>query len=121
MPKAMDRHDIRRAQGDWVAAARRARSAGFDIVYVYGSHTYLPSQFLSPVYNRRTDEYGGSFENRARFWLEAIELVKAAVGDDDRDRRADRRRHARPVGRADRGRARVHPRRRPPGRPVGRA
>ena len=82
VPKAMDRHDIRRAQGEWVTAARRAREAGFDIVYVYGSHTYLPSQFLSPAYNRRTDEYGGSFENRARFWLEAIELVKEAVGDD---------------------------------------
>ena len=82
VPKAMDRHDIRRAQGEWVTAARRAREAGFDIVYVYGSHTYLPSQFLSPAYNRRTDEYGGSFETRARFWLEAIELVKEAVGDD---------------------------------------
>ncbi len=82
VPKEMDRADIRRAQGEWVTAARRARQAGFDIVYVYGSHTYLPSQFLSPVYNRRTDEYGGSFENRARFWLEAIELVKEAIGDD---------------------------------------
>ncbi|HET7429463.1 MAG TPA: FAD-dependent oxidoreductase [Gaiellales bacterium] len=82
VPKAMERADIRRAQAEWVAAARRARSAGFDIVYVYGSHTYLPTQFLSPVYNRRTDEYGGRFENRARFWLEAIELVKEAIGDD---------------------------------------
>lgn len=82
VPKVMDRHDIRRVQDDWVAAARRARSAGFDIVYVYGSHTYLPSQFLSPVYNRRTDEYGGSFENRARFWLEAIERVREAIGDE---------------------------------------
>ncbi len=82
VPKQMDRDDIRRAQGQWVAAARRARTAGFDIIYVYGSHTYLPTQFLSPVYNRRSDEYGGSFENRARFWLEAIELVKEAVGDD---------------------------------------
>jgi dimethylamine/trimethylamine dehydrogenase len=82
VPKAMERGDIRRAQAEWVAAARRARTAGFDIVYVYGSHTYLPTQFLSPVYNRRTDEYGGSFENRARFWLEAIELVREVVGDD---------------------------------------
>src|SRR5436190_380076 len=82
VPKQMDRDDIRRAQGQWLAAAKRARSAGFDIVYVYGSHTYLPTQFLSPIYNRRTDEYGGSFENRSRFWLEAIELVKEAVGDD---------------------------------------
>jgi dimethylamine/trimethylamine dehydrogenase len=82
VPKRMDRDDIRRAQAQWVAAAKRARAAGFDIIYVYGSHTYLPTQFLSPVYNHRTDEYGGSFENRARFWLEAIELVKEAVGDD---------------------------------------
>jgi dimethylamine/trimethylamine dehydrogenase len=82
VPKVMDRADIRRVQDDWVAAARRARTAGFDIVYVYGSHTYLPSQFLSPVYNRRTDEYGGSFENRARFWLESIELVCEAIGDE---------------------------------------
>jgi dimethylamine/trimethylamine dehydrogenase len=82
VPKTMDRDDIARVQRQWVEAAVRARTAGFDIIYVYGSHTYLPSQFLSPVYNRRTDSYGGSFENRARFWLEAIELVKEAVGDD---------------------------------------
>ena len=82
VPKAMEHADIKRAQGEWVAAAKRARSAGFDIVYIYGSHTYLPSQFLSPIYNRRTDAYGGSLENRARFWLEAIELVKEAIGDD---------------------------------------
>jgi dimethylamine/trimethylamine dehydrogenase len=82
VPKALERDDIRRIQADWVRAARRARSAGFDIVYVYGGHSYLPLQFLSRFYNRRTDEYGGSFENRARFWLETIELVRDAVGDD---------------------------------------
>src|ERR687891_847480 len=65
-----------------VSAARRAREAGFDIVYVYGSHSYLPQQFLTPYYNKRTDEYGGSLENRARFWKETIEQVKEAVGDD---------------------------------------
>jgi dimethylamine/trimethylamine dehydrogenase len=79
VPRVMDRADIRRVQAEWVAAARRALTAGFDIVYVYGSHTYLPTQFLSPAFNRRTDEYGGSFENRARFWLEAIEQVAEAV------------------------------------------
>ncbi|MCL4290078.1 MAG: NAD(P)-binding protein, partial [Thermoleophilia bacterium] len=80
VPKAMERSDIRRVQADWAAAARRARDAGFDIVYVYGAHSYLPMQFLSPFYNHRTDEYGGSFENRARFWLETLEVVREAVG-----------------------------------------
>jgi dimethylamine/trimethylamine dehydrogenase len=78
----MDKDDIRYLQRLYVDAARRARAAGFDIVYVYGSHSYLPQQFLTPFYNKRTDEYGGSFENRARFWRETIEQVKDAVGDD---------------------------------------
>jgi dimethylamine/trimethylamine dehydrogenase len=82
VPKAMEREDVRRVQGDWVRAAQAARDAGFDIVYVYGGHSYLPLQFLSPFYNRRTDEYGGSLENRARFWLETLEGVREAVGDD---------------------------------------
>jgi dimethylamine/trimethylamine dehydrogenase len=81
-PREMDKDDIREVQGYYVAAAKRARSAGFDIVYVYGSHSYLPQQFLTPFYNKRTDEYGGSFENRARFWRETIEQVREAVGDD---------------------------------------
>jgi dimethylamine/trimethylamine dehydrogenase len=81
-PKAMERIDIDRVREDWVAAARRSRDAGFDIVYVYGGHSYLPLQFLSPFYNRRTDEYGGSLENRARFWLETLEVVREAIGDD---------------------------------------
>ncbi|MFN8185770.1 MAG: NAD(P)-binding protein [Gaiellales bacterium] len=81
-PKAMEKDDIRRVQADWVAAARRARTAGFDIVYVYGAHSYLPMQFLSPFYNHRDDEYGGSLENRGRFWLETLELVREAVGDE---------------------------------------
>lgn len=82
VPKAMEREDIRRVQADWVRAARRARDVGFDIVYAYGAHGYLPIQFLSPFYNRRTDNYGGTFENRARFWLELLELLRDAVGRD---------------------------------------
>ena len=81
-PKAMQLEDISRVRGDWVAAARRSRDAGFDIVYVYGGHSYLPLQFLSPYYNHRTDEYGGSLENRARFWLETLEAVREAIGDE---------------------------------------
>jgi dimethylamine/trimethylamine dehydrogenase len=59
----------------------RAKRAGFDIVYVYAGHGYLPFQFLSRLSNRRTDEYGGSLENRARLLKELIEDTKEAVGD----------------------------------------
>jgi dimethylamine/trimethylamine dehydrogenase len=82
VPKAMELSDIKRIREDWVRAAVLSRDAGFDIVYVYGGHSYLPLQFLSPFYNKRTDSYGGSLENRARFWLEILEEVRAAVGDD---------------------------------------
>jgi len=82
VPVEMSRAEIQELQSFYVAAARRAREAGFDIVYVYGSHAYGPMQFLSPYYNRRADEYGGSFENRARYWRELLELLKDAVGDD---------------------------------------
>ncbi|MGT2490668.1 oxidoreductase [Cupriavidus basilensis] len=80
--KEMDLRDIAQVQQYYVDAAYRARDAGFDIVYVYGAHSYLPLQFLSPYYNKRTDKYGGSLENRARFWLETLEKVRRAVGDD---------------------------------------
>jgi dimethylamine/trimethylamine dehydrogenase len=82
VPKAMEQADIRRVQADWVRAAQQARSVGFDIVYVYGGHSYLLTQFLSPFYNKRTDEYGGSLENRARMWVETLELVREAIGDE---------------------------------------
>jgi dimethylamine/trimethylamine dehydrogenase len=82
VPKAMELDDIRRVRGDWVRAAKLVRDVGIDIVYVYGGHSYLPLQFLSPFYNKRTDAYGGSLENRARFWLETLEVVREAVGDD---------------------------------------
>jgi dimethylamine/trimethylamine dehydrogenase len=80
--REMDLDDIQAVQGFYVDAARRARDAGFDVVYVYGAHSYLPMQFLSPYYNKRTDKYGGSLENRARFWIETLEKVKDAVGSD---------------------------------------
>jgi len=81
-PKAMDIDDIRRVQRDWASAATSARDIGFDIVYVQGAHSALLAQFLSPSLNRRTDRYGGSLENRARLWLETLELVRKLVGDD---------------------------------------
>lgn len=63
-------------------AAQRARIAGFDAVEIHGAHGYMPLQFLSAYTNRREDEYGGSFENRARFPLEVIQAVKRLAGED---------------------------------------
>jgi len=80
--REMNLDDIAMVQQYYVDAALRLRDAGFDIVYVYGAHSYLPLQFLSPFYNKRTDAYGGSFKNRARFWIETLEKVRGAVGND---------------------------------------
>jgi dimethylamine/trimethylamine dehydrogenase len=77
--KEMELADIRRVQDDWARAAEQAVAAGFDIVYVYGAHAYLPGQFLSTYYNHRSDVYGGSLENRSRFWIETLERVREAV------------------------------------------
>ena len=79
--RAMDKADIRAFRENHRKSALRAKEAGFDIVYVYAAHGYLPAQFLSPVFNHRTDEYGGSFENRARLIKELLEDTKEAVGD----------------------------------------
>ncbi len=74
--------DIERVQSDFVNSARLARDAGFDIVYVYGAHGYLLTQFLSPWCNVRTDGYGGTLAGRSRFALETLERVRSAIGDD---------------------------------------
>jgi dimethylamine/trimethylamine dehydrogenase len=79
--RAMDKTDIRNLRRWHRKAALRARDAGFDIVYVYATHTYLLSNFLSPTINTRSDEYGGSQENRVRLVRELIEETKDAVGD----------------------------------------
>ena len=77
-----DIDELHRLQQQYVDAALRARDAGFDLVNVYGAHAYGPMQWLNPYYNRRTDQYGGSFENRARFWVETLEKIRRACGDD---------------------------------------
>src|SRR3954453_14853620 len=79
VPRAMTRADIRRVQADWVRAAELSRDAGYDIVYAYGAHTYLLGQFLSPFYDRRSDEYGGSLVNRAPLWLGLLEMLDDPV------------------------------------------
>ena len=78
--RAMDKRDIRELRRRHTEAARRAHSAGFDIVYLYACHGYLLDQFLDPS-NQRSDEYGGSVENRVRLIRELLEDAKAAVGD----------------------------------------
>ena len=81
-PKTMDKSDIRDVLRWQAEGARKARTAGFDIVYVYAGMGYLGYEFLLPEYNHRTDEYGGSIENRVRFVREMIEVTKDAVGKD---------------------------------------
>ncbi|MGI9482568.1 MAG: FAD-dependent oxidoreductase [Hyphomicrobiales bacterium] len=79
--KMMDKEDIRQYREWHRKAALRARQAGFDIVYVYANHEYLVANFLNPKLNQRTDEYGGSVENRTRLCRELIEETKEVVGD----------------------------------------
>ena len=79
-PKAMDKEEIEEVKRKWAEGAVRAQKAGFDAVEIVGSAGYLISQFLSPYTNLRTDEYGGSFENRCRFPVEVIQTMRKAVG-----------------------------------------
>jgi dimethylglycine catabolism A len=81
-PKEMTLEDIERVIDEFRQGARRTRQAGFDAVEIHGAHGYLPTQFLSPATNHRTDDWGGSFENRARFGVEIAKAVREAVGDD---------------------------------------
>jgi dimethylglycine catabolism A len=79
IPEAMTKARIAQTTTAYVAAARRAQRAGFDCVEIHAAHGYLISQFHAPFENRRTDEYGGSLENRARFGLDILQAVKSAV------------------------------------------
>lgn len=80
--RMMDKADIATFRAWHVAAAKRAKEAGFDIIYVYAGHDMtLLHHFLLARHNQRTDEYGGSFENRLRLFREVIENTKEAVGD----------------------------------------
>ena len=82
MPAEISREDIARLVDCFGAGARRARDWGFDAVQLHGAHGYLIDQFLSPLANRRQDEYGGPVENRCRFLLEVYHAVRSAVGPD---------------------------------------
>lgn len=81
MPVAMSGQDIAEVIKDFAAAAGRAAALGYDAVQIHVAHEYLLSQFLSPYTNQRTDQYGGSIENRARLVFEVYRAVRNAVGN----------------------------------------
>jgi 2,4-dienoyl-CoA reductase-like NADH-dependent reductase (Old Yellow Enzyme family) len=81
-PTALDRDGLRRVRDAFAASAVRAGRLGLDFVQLHGAHGYLLHQFLSPLSNRREDEYGGSLENRMRFPLEVFDAVRAAFPAD---------------------------------------
>jgi 2,4-dienoyl-CoA reductase-like NADH-dependent reductase (Old Yellow Enzyme family) len=79
--RQMTRADMDQVRDEFVAAARRAVTAGFDAVELHMGHGYLLNQYISPLSNKRRDEYGGTAEKRVRFPAEVLAAVKAAVGD----------------------------------------
>ncbi len=81
-PRALSTEDVRDLVQNFIAAAVRCQTAGFDGVELHGAHGYLINQFSSPHTNQREDAYGGSFENRMRFFTEILEGVKQACGQD---------------------------------------
>lgn len=76
-PRALSGSEIEQLLQDWIVAAKRADAAGFEVLELHGAHGYLLHQFLSPLTNQRTDEWGGSLENRMRFPLEVVRAVRA--------------------------------------------
>ena len=77
-PQALDDAGLARIRDAWVASARRADTAGFDMIELHSAHGYLLNQFLSPVANKRSDSFGGSLENRMRFPLSVARAVREA-------------------------------------------
>jgi 2,4-dienoyl-CoA reductase-like NADH-dependent reductase (Old Yellow Enzyme family) len=80
--KEMSKEDIKNMISLFTKATIRAKKAGYDAVEIHGAHGYLLSQFLTPYCNYRTDEYGGTLENRARIFTELIQNIKSHVGND---------------------------------------
>lgn len=81
-PKEMSKKDIEKVIIDFKDAAKRSSDAGYEVIELHMAHGYLFHQFLSPLSNRRTDEYGGSFENRCRFALEIVREVRNILPDE---------------------------------------
>ena len=83
LPKAMSKEDIEKVISDFKNAAIRSIEAGFKVIEIHAAHGYLINEFLSPLSNYRTDEYGGSFENRIRLLLEITETIRKIWKDDN--------------------------------------
>ncbi|KAI4124183.1 MAG: hypothetical protein LQ347_005830, partial [Umbilicaria vellea] len=81
-PIEMTKSDIEEFKKAWVASVKRALTAGFDVIEIHNAHGYLLHSFISPASNQRTDEYGGSFENRIRLTLEIVDLTRQTVPKD---------------------------------------
>lgn len=81
VPQALDQAGINSIVSAFVAAARRAADAGFDVIEIHGAHGYLLHEFLSPLSNTREDSYGGTLANRARLLLEVVDAVRAEIGE----------------------------------------
>jgi len=82
VPKELTTKHIARIVKAFADAAARAVKAGIDVIEIHNAHGYLLQSFLSPISNQRTDEYGGSFENRIRLTLEVVDAVRAVIPED---------------------------------------
>jgi 2,4-dienoyl-CoA reductase-like NADH-dependent reductase (Old Yellow Enzyme family) len=82
VPHALDREEIKTLVSDFTKAALRAKEAGFEVIELHAAHGYLLHEFLSPLSNKRTDEWGGAFENRIRLLIAITDAVRTAVGED---------------------------------------
>ena len=118
MPHELTPDEMAEIKAEFVASARRAEAAGFDLLELHCAHGYLLSSFISPLTNQRTDEYGGSLANRLRYPLEVFAAIRAGLARGQADDRADLRhrlgrgRHRRRGRRRDRARVRRRGRRR---------
>jgi 2,4-dienoyl-CoA reductase-like NADH-dependent reductase (Old Yellow Enzyme family) len=81
-PRALEADEVAGIVTEFADAATRSVAAGFEVVEIHAAHGYLLHQFLSPLSNRRTDEYGGSLENRARLLLDVVRAVRSSIGDE---------------------------------------
>jgi len=81
-PRELSTAEVKELVQQWADAGRRSVEAGFDVIEIHAAHGYLIHQFLSPITNQRSDEYGGSKENRARFLIEIVKAIRSSVGED---------------------------------------